>query len=112
MTRTWTHGEGMFKVLSSFGFNFNLRPHTEGYERTNAVRVIGRTMFETDRLDKGHVERCNKMHEVWVPTQWSADVFEKSGVLREKIRVVPEAVDVDVFDPVEPNEQCSPRHPA
>jgi hypothetical protein len=23
-------------------------------------------MFETDRLDKGHVARCNKMHEVWL----------------------------------------------
>ena len=38
----------------------------EGYTRKNAMRVVGRTMFETDRLDAEHVSRCNKMDEVWV----------------------------------------------
>ena len=72
----------------------------EGYGRDNAVRVIGRTMFETDRLNPEHVARCNEMDEVWVPTRWSADVFQKCGVDPAKIRVVPEAVDVERFDPV------------
>ena len=71
----------------------------EGYTRRDALRVVGRTMFETDRLEPEHVKRCNNMHEVWVPTSWSAEVFAKSGVKPEKIRVVPEAVDVDFFDP-------------
>ena len=71
----------------------------EGYGRRNAVRVVGRTMFETDRLDPEHVARCNKMDEVWVPTRWSAEVFERCGVEARKIRVVPEAVDVEMFDP-------------
>lgn len=71
----------------------------EGYGRRHAVRVIGRTMFETDRLDREHVARCNKMDEVWVPTRWSAEVFERCGVDPRKIRVVPEAVDVTMFDP-------------
>ena len=60
--------------------------------------AVGRTMFETDRLDPKHVKRCNKMHEVWVPTRWGADVFAASGVFPEKIKVVPEAVDVHRFD--------------
>ena len=72
----------------------------EGYGRDNAVRVIGRTMFETDRLNPEHVARCNEMDEVWVPTRWSAGVFQKCGVDPAKIRVVPEAVDVERFDPV------------
>ena len=71
----------------------------EGYTRRDALRVVGRTMFETDRLEPEHVKRCNNMHEVWVPTAWSADVFARWGVNPEKIRVVPEAVDVDFFDP-------------
>ena len=71
----------------------------EGYGRDGALRVVGRTMFETDRLEKEHVARCNKMDEVWVPTAWSAGVFANAGVQREKIRIVPEAVDVDFYDP-------------
>lgn len=71
----------------------------EGYGRAGALAVIGRTMFETDRLEDEHVRRCNRMREVWVPTSWSARVFEAAGVRKEKIRVVPEAVDVDAFDP-------------
>ena len=71
----------------------------EGYGRAGALAVIGRTMFETDRLEDEHVRRCNRMREVWVPTSWSARVLEAAGVRKEKIRVVPEAVDVDAFDP-------------
>jgi glycosyltransferase involved in cell wall biosynthesis len=63
-----------------------------------AAVAIGRTMFETDRLDPAHVIRCNAMREIWVPTEWGAETFAKSGVRREKIRVVPEAVAVDRFD--------------
>jgi len=62
----------------------------EGYTREGALRVVGRTMFETDRLDSEHVRRCNAMDEVWVPTAWSARVFAESGVAPGKIRVVPE----------------------
>ena len=71
----------------------------EGYGRRHAVRVIGRTMFETDRLPDGWAARLNTMDEVWVPTRWSAEVFERCGVDPRKIRVVPEAVDVTMFDP-------------
>ena len=33
----------------------------QGYGKHAALRVVGRTMFETDRLAKEHVERCNRM---------------------------------------------------
>lgn len=36
--------------------------------------AVGRTMFETDRLSKHHVQRCNKMDEVWVPTEFHKEV--------------------------------------
>ena len=73
--------------------------HTARCPPPNARVVVGRTMFETDRLDPEHVRRVNAMREVWVPTRWSAAVFEASGVERDKIRVVPEAVDARRFDP-------------
>lgn len=30
--------------------------------------VIGRTILETSTVNSNHVERCNKMNEIWVPT--------------------------------------------
>ncbi|GBG62170.1 hypothetical protein CBR_g29369 [Chara braunii] len=56
-------------------------------------------MFETDRVSQGHVERLNRMHEVWVPTQFHVDTFVKSGVNKSKIRKVVQPVDTDFFDP-------------
>ena len=63
-----------------------------------AAVAVGRTMFETDRLDPEHVKRLNAMREVWVPTRWGLDTFARAGVRPEKLRVVPEAVDIERFD--------------
>eukprot|EP00873_Tetraselmis_striata_P023049 jgi/Tetstr1/443313/TSEL_031328.t1 len=61
--------------------------------------VIGRTMFETDRLTAEHVQRCNRMDEVWVPSAFNQDTFAAAGVERHRLRVVPQGVDTRVFDP-------------
>ncbi|KAK9283381.1 hypothetical protein L1049_011623 [Liquidambar formosana] len=49
-----------------------------GYE--NVMSVIGRTMFETDRVNSEHVKRCNRMDSVWVPTEFHVSTFIQSGV--------------------------------
>jgi len=59
--------------------------------------VVGRTMFETDRLPKGWAARMGYVDEVWVPTQFGREVFEAAGVDPAKIRVVAEPVDTRVF---------------
>ncbi|OQS06428.1 hypothetical protein THRCLA_01532 [Thraustotheca clavata] len=59
--------------------------------------AIGRTMFETDRIPKGWAGRMEAMNEIWVPTK--QQVFMEGGVPEEKIVVIPEAVDVDFFNP-------------
>ncbi|KAL6643339.1 hypothetical protein ACP70R_019004 [Stipagrostis hirtigluma subsp. patula] len=70
-----------------------------GYE--DPVFVIGRTMFETDRVSPEHVRRCNQMDAVWVPTDFHVSTFVKSGVDRAKIVKVVQAVDVAFFDPAQ-----------
>ena len=35
------------------------------------THVIGRTMFETNRLPGEYMRRCNCMDEIWVPSKWS-----------------------------------------
>ncbi|CAK4704041.1 hypothetical protein LEN26_020798 [Aphanomyces euteiches] len=60
---------------------------------------IGRTMFETDRLPSGWAQRMEKMDEIWVPTKFAKKIFEDAGVPPAKLVVVPEAVDIDFFNP-------------
>lgn len=64
-----------------------------------AVRHIGRTMWETDGLPPGWAERCNEMDEVWVPSEFNVQTFSRSGVAPEKLQVVPECLQLDLFDP-------------
>ncbi|KAE8686300.1 Nudix hydrolase [Hibiscus syriacus] len=61
--------------------------------------VIGRTMFETDRLNSEHVRRCNRMDSVWVPTEFHVSTFVQSGVDQSKVVKVVQPIDVRFFDP-------------
>ncbi|KAM3282714.1 hypothetical protein P3S67_026359 [Capsicum chacoense] len=61
--------------------------------------VVGRTMFETDRVSVEHVKRCNGMDFVWVPSEFHVKSFSESGVDASKIVKVVQLVDLDFFDP-------------
>lgn len=67
--------------------------------RQNYKAVIGRTMFETDRVNREHVERCNRMDYVWVPTDFHVSTFVESGVDPSKVVKIVQPVDVEFFDP-------------
>ncbi|KAL3814358.1 hypothetical protein ACJIZ3_015626 [Penstemon smallii] len=71
--------------------------------------VIGRTMFETDRVNPEHVKRCNMMDLVWVPTDFHVNAFTQSGVDPTKVRKIVQPVDFKFFDPykVEPIDLAS-----
>lgn len=56
-------------------------------------------MFETDRLPSGWLPRLLAMDEIWVPSRFTADIFAKAGLPRERLRLLGEAVDVDFFSP-------------
>ncbi|XP_065869641.1 uncharacterized protein [Euphorbia lathyris] len=61
--------------------------------------VIGRTMFETDRVNPDHVRRCNRMDSIWVPTDFHVSTFVHSGVDQSKVVKIIQPIDVDFFDP-------------
>lgn len=69
-----------------------------GYGHFKAV--VGRTMFETDRVNDEHVKRCNLLDFVWVPTDFHVKTFTESGVDPLKIVKIVQPVDLDFFDPV------------
>mmetsp|Transcript_30444 Transcript_30444/g.41672 ORF Transcript_30444/g.41672 Transcript_30444/m.41672 type:complete len:199 (+) Transcript_30444:2366-2962(+) len=54
-------------------------------------------MFETDSIPSGWIQRLNYMDEVWVPTEFAREIFEKQGVESSKLHVVGEAVDTEYF---------------
>ncbi|XP_030488591.2 uncharacterized protein LOC115705396 [Cannabis sativa] len=66
----------------------------------NFKAVIGRTMFETDRVNAEHVNRCNKMDYVWVPTEFHVSTFIESGVDPSKVVKIVQPIDVKFFDPL------------
>jgi len=70
------------------------------FKRTpDALYHVGRSMYETDRIPADWVTCCNGMDEVWVPSQFNVETFANSGVLRDKLFVIPGAVDENLFDP-------------
>ena len=75
------------------------RYSTSACPTLGAAYRVGRTMFETDRLPQGWADRLNGMHEVWVPTAFMRDVCLAGGVDADKLLVLPEPVDTDVFRP-------------
>lgn len=70
----------------------------DAIERPSGRCSILRTMFETDGLPARWAQRCNLFDEVWVPSQFNVETFARSGVLREKLRVVHGCFDRRKFD--------------
>ncbi|KAG0495040.1 hypothetical protein HPP92_006034 [Vanilla planifolia] len=77
-----------------------------GYK--SAAIVVGRTMFETDRLTPEHVRRCNHMDEIWVPTEFHVSTFVGSGVDPSKIVKIVQPVDIEFFDPAKHEAMALP----
>lgn len=69
----------------------------------NALANVGRTMFETDGLPEEWIPRCNAMDAIWVPSAFNRETFARAGVLPEKLRIVPGAIDLAPYNP-----DCAP----
>ncbi len=109
-SESFTHGlaagdrEALFRMSDRFqtlqgGIVVSHNP-AGGFTRLpDADYSIGRSMFETDRIAPDWVAACNRMDEVWVPSQFNVETFAASGVERSKLVVIPGAVDSEFFDP-------------
>jgi glycosyltransferase involved in cell wall biosynthesis len=64
--------------------------------------VVGRSMFETDRVPRDWVSTCNRVDvvsELWLPSHFNVASFERSGVKAHKLHVVEQAIDTRHFAP-------------
>lgn len=96
----------LFQALSGRVNRSSGQPHVHfqhgpGSSLTHPVAPysVCRVMFETDRLPEGWAEACNRFTEVWVPTAFNRETFVRSGVVPEKIRLVPGAIDAAAYGP-------------
>lgn len=87
-----------FSAMSG-GIAISHNPANGFCDVTDATYRIGRTMFETDRISPEWVTACNQMDEIWVPSAFNVETFARSGVERDKLVVMPEAVDENEFNP-------------
>jgi glycosyltransferase involved in cell wall biosynthesis len=84
------------------GVYFQSMPGHDFQTNLYARRLIGRTMFETDRIPDGWVERCNAMDEVWVPSSFNVETFARAGVQEHKLVRMQEGEDTSFFHPANP----------
>jgi len=66
--------------------------------------VVSRSMFEMDTLQHGASESCEQFSSVWVPSHFNLATFNKAGVPSHLMRVLPEAVDTQLFTCERPTE--------
>lgn len=69
------------------------------YVKTREMVKIGRALFETDRIPASMVVDSDLYNEIWVPSRFNLETFSRSGVSRDKLRVVPYGVDTEIYKP-------------
>eukprot|EP00038_Savillea_parva_P005019 m.146052 g.146052 ORF g.146052 m.146052 type:complete len:563 (-) comp11640_c0_seq2:106-1794(-) len=67
----------------------------------NVLAHICRAMTETARLPALDGMEEARQDEVWVPTRWHVEVFRRGGIPPHKLFVIPEALDLTFFHPVQ-----------
>ncbi|RNF01980.1 putative mannosyltransferase-like protein [Trypanosoma conorhini] len=71
-----------------------------GGMKPNRAYAVGRIITEMSCLSSTEVDLIHQnLDEVWVPSAFFQSVYERSGVRRGMIRVIPESIDPFVFDP-------------
>lgn len=83
----------------SRGVFFQAVPAHDFLSNVYARRRVGRTMFETDSIPAGWVEKCNSMDQVWVPSHFNFETFLRAGVDEHRLRWMQEGEDTHLFRP-------------
>lgn len=98
-TRTALEFAKLQPIDLSRGVYFQSMPAHDFQTNRFARRLVGRTMFETDRIPDGWVEKCNAMDEVWVPSSFNLETFLQAGVKEHKLLKMQEGEDTKRFHP-------------
>ena len=86
------------EFLHDFNIVLNETNHYLYYENYLGPK-IGFNVWESTRQPEGYFEKLKEFDELWVPSKWQRDCTIEQGYDPEKIKVVPEGVDVGTFYP-------------
>ena len=78
-------------------------------EPTGAGPTVIRTMFETNSVPSSMLARLVEVDEIWVPCAFNVETFTRGGVRPERLHVLPETLDFDLFAP--PGERAPAKGP-
>ena len=88
-----------------FDHNINLilmeTNHHYFYQSYNGPK-IGYNVWESTKQPEGFFKAWKEFDQMWVPSKWQAECTIKQGATPEKVKVVPEGVDVNTFYPEDP----------
>ncbi len=70
-----------------------------GQQNVEGAANVIRTMFETDSCPAYFKSRLFDVDEIWVPTEFNVETFQRGGVPGDRLRVLPETIDFDLYDP-------------
>ena len=76
------------------------------YDRYNGPK-IAYNVWETTQQPEEFFNKLKEFDELWVPSKWQRDVTIKQGYPEDKIKVVPEGVDVHTFYPEETTHELT-----
>tara|TARA_R110001592_G_scaffold282638_1_gene550424 strand:+ start:1154 stop:3469 length:2316 start_codon:yes stop_codon:yes gene_type:complete len=62
---------------------------------------IGYNVWEKTKQPENFFNKWKEFDQLWVPSQWQAECTINQGVDSDKVKVVPEGVDVNIFFPEE-----------
>lgn len=77
----------------------NETDHYYFYEEFTGIK-IAYNVWETTRQPDNFFESLKKFDQVWVPSKWQRDCTIEQGISPDKVKVVPEGVDVDMYKPI------------
>jgi len=63
---------------------------------------IAYNVWESTRQPEGFFNQLLEFDQIWVPSKWQADCTVEQGADPDKVKVVPEGVDVNTFYPEDP----------
>ena len=59
---------------------------------------IAYTVWESDELPDNFKNKLLEFEQVWVPTQWQKDIFISQGIPSDKIKIVHEGIDPELYN--------------
>jgi len=90
------------EFIQDFNIVLNETNHYLFYENYNGPK-IAYNVWESTLQPESYFEKLKEFDELWVPSKWQRDCSIEQGYDPEKIKVVPEGVDVHTFFPEKVN---------